>query len=301
MIHPWEVVAVSLCSAFAFAVSSSLKHASAGQVPDALDLAPSALVRFIRATLAHPLWLGGVVADLVGLTLQITALHLGALSLVQPLMISGLLFALLLRHRRAGLNAREIGWASVLTLALIAFVALTGTLHAAPVATADRIPAVIAALIGLAIVATCIVVVRCRRSTAQSAAILGIAVGATYATTAALLKTATQIATGNPWALFSSWQLYAVLALGAMGLVLSQLAFQAGPLSASLPATATVDPLLSVVIGVVIYDEQIRHGTRAGLTLVALLVILGVAVVQLVRANLTSPPHRSANLTAVGS
>ncbi len=52
------MIGVSLASAFAFAVSSSLKHLSAGQVPDAQDLGARSLGRFVRATLAHPLWLG---------------------------------------------------------------------------------------------------------------------------------------------------------------------------------------------------------------------------------------------------
>jgi len=73
------VVAVSLASALAFAVSSSLKHISAGQVPDAQTLGARSLGRFVRATLAHPLWLGGIGADVLGLGLQVTALHLGAL------------------------------------------------------------------------------------------------------------------------------------------------------------------------------------------------------------------------------
>jgi len=101
----WVVVVVTLASALAFSVSSSLKHASAGQVPDAQDLGARSLGRFVRATLAHPLWLGGIGADVVGLSLQVIALHLGALGVVQPLLISGLLFALLLRSRSGGTSA----------------------------------------------------------------------------------------------------------------------------------------------------------------------------------------------------
>jgi hypothetical protein len=63
--------------------------------------------------------------------------------------------------------------------------------------------------------------------------------------------------------------------------LLSQLAFQAAPLTASLPASASVDPLLSIVVGVAVYDEHIRRGPGAGAVLFALLLVLGVAVVQL--------------------
>jgi hypothetical protein len=64
-----------------------------------------------------------------------------------------------------------------------------------------------------------------------------------------------------------------------------------GPLAASLPAISTVDPLFSIALGVIIYDEQIRHGLTAGVGLGALLLVLGVAIIQLSRAGLAAPEH----------
>jgi hypothetical protein len=83
----------------------------------------------------------------------------------------------------------------------------------------------------------------------RSAALLGVAVGVIDAATAALLKAVTDIAVPAPLEVLGSWQLYTVIALGIGGLLLNQLAFQAGPIAASLPATATIDPLLSIVGG----------------------------------------------------
>jgi hypothetical protein len=57
--------------------------------------------------------------------------------------------------------------------------------------------------------------------------------------------------------------LYAVILVGIAGVLLNQLAFQAGPITASLPAIATIDPLLSIVIGVVVYDEHCGAGPAA--------------------------------------
>ena len=135
--------------------------------------------------------------------------------------------------------------------------------------------------------AACIELGRRQRERGRSAALLGIAVGIVYAGSAAMLKAVTDIAVRSPLALITSWQLYAFVALGAAGLLLSQLAFQAGPITASLPATAAIDPLLSIVVGVSVYDEHIRRGPGAGAALVGLVVLLGVAVVQLAR----SPQH----------
>lgn len=284
------VVAVTLASALAFATSSALKHASAGQVPDASRMHPRALGRFIAATVSNRFWLGGIAADAVGLSLQLVALHLGALGVVQPLLLTGLLFALLLRgHSQGRLSAREIGWALVVTASLAGFLALAGTAdEVLPPDGIDRKPAVAAAVVGLVLAAVCVVLGRRAAARGRAAALLGIAVGVIYASTAALLKALTTIALQGPVSLLTSWQLYAVVVLGGTGLLMNQLAFQAGPLTASLPAIATVDPLLSIVIGVVVYDEQVRQGVPAALGLGALLLVMGGSVIALTRAEQAS-------------
>ncbi len=283
--HHLIVLVAALGSALAFSFSSFLKHLSAGDVPESRGTGVGGLGRFVRGTLAHPLWLGGVGADVLGLALQLVALHFGALAVVQPLLISGLIFALVLRQRHHGrVSRRETGWALVVGACLAGFLATARIRPPVDGQGVDHVPAVIACVLGVAVAAACVVVGRRLRG-GRSAALIGVAVGATYAATAALLKTLTDIALANPLQLFTSWQLYATVVLGACGLLLNQMAFQAGPLSSSLPAIATVDPLLSVVIGVWLYDEQIRHGAAAITLQVLFLVVLVAAIVKLVRAE----------------
>jgi len=285
MLHEWVVVALGLGAAFAFALSSSLKHVSAGHHPDAQSMDPSKLRRFVRAMLLHPLWLGGIGCDAVGLGLQIVALHLGRLTVVQPLLVSGLLFALALRqfHDHHQVSRRQMGWATVLCVALAGFVVLAASGNLARHETADRWPAVVVGACGIVLAGVCVELGRRQRHGGRSAALLGIAVGTIYAALAALLKAVTDIVTRSPLDVFTSWQLYVVVVIGALGLLLNQLAFQAGPITTSLPATATVDPLLSVVVGVVVYDEHIRSGPGGGVVLALLVILLGAAVIQLAR------------------
>lgn len=286
MFHQWIVVILGLGAALAFALSSSLKHVSAGHHPDAQSMHPGKLARFVQAMLSHPLWLGAIVCDVVGLGLQITALHLGALVVVQPLLVSGLLFALLLRrfHDRHHIGRHQVVWAVVLSAALAGFVTLATTgQHSHHSEHADKLPALIVGVCGFLIAGVCVEFGRRQRDEGRSAALLGIAVGIIYAATAALLKGVTDVALKGPVALFSSWQFYTVLIIGATGLLLNQLAFQAGPLTASLPATASIDPLLSIVVGVVVFDEHIKRGPAGGLALGLLVIVLGISVIQLAR------------------
>jgi drug/metabolite transporter (DMT)-like permease len=280
---PWPVVGLSLGSALAFAASTNLKHSSAGEMPNVHRFRAGAVARFVAATLSHRLWLAGIVTDAIGLSLQVLALHLGDLSVVQPLLISGLLFALLLRRRQGRpVTGHEVRWACVLTGCLIAFLFLAGTNSAGSALTGpDRLPAAVAAGVGVVVALACLLLAHRRRPAADAAALMGVAVGVVYAASAALLKGLTDRAVHGPWVALTSWQLYAVIVVGAIGLFLSQLAFQAGPLTASLPAIATVDPLLSIVVGVLVYDEHIHRGPWSGAGLLALMLLLAVSVIQL--------------------
>ncbi|MDQ1732106.1 MAG: hypothetical protein QOK10_2265 [Pseudonocardiales bacterium] len=279
------VVLVSLASALAFAISTNLKHSSAARVPALASMRPAALGRFVLATLRHPLWLLSILADLLGLSLQIVALHLGALAVVQPLLITGLLFTLMLRglHRRR-LSGAELLWAGVLVLSLAGFLLVAGIGSGGPPGEGvDRLPAAIAAATGIGVAASAVVIARRIRPAVTGAALLGVATGVIYAADAALLKETTDQAVRGIAHLLLHWQLYAVIVVGAAGLFVCQLAYHAGPLTASQPAIAAVDPLVSVVLGVLIFDERLRRGPWTGAALAVLVVLLAVAVLGLAR------------------
>ncbi len=279
------IVGLGLASAFAFAVSTNLKHGSASVGPDLPSLRPRPMLRFVRATLRHPLWLLGTVADLVGLVLQVIALHFGAIAVVQPLLATGLLFALALRaiHRRH-VRASELVWAVLLAGSLGGFLAVAGPSPGAVAGEGvDRLPAAVAGAVGLIGALGLVAVARRLPPAAGRATLLGISVGITYAANAALLKTCTDRYAGGLGSLLASWQLYAVIVVGAAGLFLCQLAYEAGPLTASQPAMSAVDPLASVIIGVLIFDERLRRGPFTGLIMVGLVLLLAVSIVGLAR------------------
>jgi drug/metabolite transporter (DMT)-like permease len=153
----------------------------------------------------------------------------------------------------------------------------------------DPLPASLAAVASLLVVAVCIIAsrrhTRRKLGSRRAAALLGVAVGTIYAGTAALIKAVTNLAQHGPVALLTSWQLYALLAAGAVGLFLAQIAFQAGPLTASLPATATTDPLASVLLGIIVYDERLRSGLVPMLLSLVCLVLMSASVAMLSRVR----------------
>jgi hypothetical protein len=283
--HTVSVVALSIGAGLAFAISTNLKHASAADLPPLPKLSVRGLRRFLTGMALHRLWLLGILADVAALALQILALHLGALAVVQPLLVTGLLFSILIRHVRLPDPRRtDLAWSAVLVLSLMGFLALVGSGSAsASRDAADRLPAVVAASIGAAVVIGSVWAARRMGPAGTSAALIGAAVGLIYAADAALLKGLTDQAVRGVGYLLGSWQLYAVIVVGATGVFLSQLAYQAGPLTASQPTIAAVDPLASVVIGVLIFDEHLSRGPWTGAVLPALIVLLVLSILKLGR------------------
>ena len=118
---------VALAAAALFGVSTALQHRSAGLVTDAQANGGEGLARFVSGTLRHPLWVTGVVADIGGFALHALALREGPLSLVQPLLVSSAVFALVLRqlleHRWPRRN--QLAWAGALAVGLVMFLAVS--------------------------------------------------------------------------------------------------------------------------------------------------------------------------------
>lgn len=174
----------ALSAAALFAVATALQHRSAGLVAGS----GTGLVSFMVKTLRDPLWIIGNVAGDGGLVLHALALRDGPLTVVQPLLVTSVVFALALRklleHRRPRRN--EFGWACALAVGLVLFI-LISTPAGGVAQPADPIPTVLlGTIIGLGILGF---FVAGRRATGSSAAImLGTATGLSYAASASLLK-----------------------------------------------------------------------------------------------------------------
>ena len=286
-------IVAALSAAALFAVATAFQHRSAGLVTIA-----GRRGGFVSRTLRHPLWIVGSAANLAGLGLHALALRYGPLTLVQPLLVIGVIFTLPLRqvleHRRP--RRAEIFWAAALTLGLAVFLILATPANG-PVQGADLAPAVACAAVAGLAVAGCLAAGR-RAAAATGAMLLGTAAGLLFAVAAALLKETTDALGHGAAALLTAWPCYALAAVGGAGLLLSQYAYRAGPLSASLPAITAVNPVASVVIGVAVFDEPFRAAPGYLLGEVLGLALMTVAAVGLTRSVPDEPAGRRAGSPA---
>src|SRR5437879_4181014 len=86
------VYVLGLASAFFYGLASVMQHREAAAAPQSESLSLRLLARLVR----RPLWTAGIVADAAAFALHAAALGRGPLTLVQPLLTAGLLFALAL-------------------------------------------------------------------------------------------------------------------------------------------------------------------------------------------------------------
>ena len=203
------------------------------------------------------IWLLGFGFMICSFLLQAFALHIGRLSVVQPILTMELLFlvAILGTYFRFDISIRE--WVGA---GAIAF-GLAGFLYFAAPGGGDEVPTNLGWIVvgGCAVLLISITVVATRWGPRWwQAAMFGSAAAITYAFTAALIKTASNYAAQDWVSMFAHWQTYGVAVFGLLGLFLTQNAFHAGPLAASQSTLVLVDPLASICFGIALYGDTLR-------------------------------------------
>ncbi len=271
--------ASALGAAVLFASGTALQYKAARPLPSTGVAGNRVITDTVRTVLGSGRWLAGTGVLAAGLGMHALALHEAPLTLVQPLLILGVLFALPASRYVGGppVGAADLRWAVLLVAGIAGFL-VTSTPASQPAKDIDGGPALSAFAISAVGVAVCLGLAR-RRQGPLAATAVGAAAGIAFGGSAALIKVCTNVASGGPFALLASWQLYALVLVGGTGLLLSQLSYRAGPMTASLPAINTLNPLVSVLIGWAVFDERFRTGTAAvGIEALCLLVAITATI-----------------------
>ena len=239
-----------------------------------------ALVRYL---FGHPLWLLGWLGAVASLVFQALALHFGPIALVQPLLVSELVFALVLRRWWLHQRLRRAAWASAATTAVALAIFLVIAAPRGPLGepSASRWVAPSAATLILVLVA----IAFARTATpSRRAGAYATAAALLWALEATFIKAATDILASRSLAsLLTSWPLYALVVCGVLGLIAEQAALHVGPLKISQPIIVIVDPLASVILGLVIYREQLATSPSAITIAVVAFAVVALGVKLLTR------------------
>jgi drug/metabolite transporter (DMT)-like permease len=243
-------VLFALAAAFCNALNLVTQH-----IASISDPGHSTGWRFVRYLLSNPLWLFGWVALAGAFVFQAFALHNGQMSVVQPLLVTELVFALVLRRLWIHQQIRRVTWgaAALVCGALALFIAMSEPTGGSAVPTSSAWAGAVAAIAGGT---TLLALLSLKGSPVRRAALLGAATSMLCALVAAFIKattdTLTQYGVGG---MFLHWPVYALALTGLAAEYLNQAALHVGPLSVSQPLIVVVDPIVSIGLSLWIFNE----------------------------------------------
>ena len=275
------VILFAVCAAVCMAVGIVVRQRATMDVPSDEGVG----VVMLRTLLRRPMWWAGTAAAVAGFVFQALALVKGSLIVVQPLLVSALLFTLPLSARLAGrrVTRREWLWAGLLTVALALFVLVA---HPGPRGQWATFP-VTAAVAGVcgAVITGCVLLGR-RRDGQQSAALYAVAVGVLFGVVAVVTKVVMRILSERGvLGLLATPAPYALVFFGVAATLLQQSAFHAGALQMSVPTMLVLEPVVAVCLGAVVLGEELDVSGYELIVLVLAVAAMTVATFSLGRGE----------------
>jgi drug/metabolite transporter (DMT)-like permease len=280
---------LAVAAALMIGIGDVLEQQSAQQVTDK----PVGTVALFRRLLRDRRWWAGSLVAAAGFGLQAAALGLGSVVLVQALLVTSLLFAMVISAR---VNHRKITrwqwiWAVLLAAAVTVVVTVgdpqagtpRGSLKTWTVVAAVMVPGLILCVIGA------------RKFPGSVAALLlGVLSGALWGLFTVLTKgVVDQLGRGIP-ALLRTPEVYVWALLGIAATAWEQSAFRAGPLTASLPAVTVAEPIVGSALGITVLGETLNTNDVG-------LIALGVSVAVMIAATVALAHSQAAEVPASGS
>jgi drug/metabolite transporter (DMT)-like permease len=273
------VVLLAVLAAVFLAIGIVVRQRATIDVPQEHGVSSVMFLTLLR----RPLWWAGTAAAVAGYVFQALALANGSLLLVQPILVSALLFALplsaRLAHRRV--SRGEWVWAVVLTAALAVFVLLART---EPGDYEASLPiSALVALICTAAVCACVIVAT-RTMGWKRAVLLALAVGVLFGVVAVLTKLVMHVLVHEGVrALISTPVLYLLVVIAVFATFLQQSAFHAGSLQTSVPTMLVLEPVIAVILGAVMLGEHLAVSHLDAVVITVSTVAMAAATVALGR------------------
>jgi drug/metabolite transporter (DMT)-like permease len=281
-VHTWLPAALAIGAAVLVALGTVIRHRAS-----------------VQPHTAFGLWWIGAVAAFAGFALQVVALGLGSLLLVQPLIVLSVLFALPFGRWINGdrPTARQWFWGVLLAIGVGAFVTFADT----EPARMGRHLWVLILVVGLVMAALLGLVIYAERSRrAPKALIYGIVSGSLFGI-AAVLVNAVGHGLDHPLSVLQHAPVYLFVVVAGAAVYSQQRAFTAGNLQASFPAMTVAEPIVSMALGMALVGEKLnRHSWATVVSLIGLTLMV-VGVIRLARLNAAREEQgaaRSAELPA---
>lgn len=249
-----ELAAVlALLAAMTFALAATLWQKAALSLSGVSVRHPKSFLLL----LTRWVWLLGLAAQIVGIVLQAAALDRGRVSIIQPLLVTTVIWALPLGYflTNQAIGSRELVGAAIIVVGLALFASFGD-----PAAGLDNAPGSDWAAAILVILATCaaLLLFANRGSLSTRAALLGTIAGLLYGLSATLMKPVVEgLHTDGLFDVIAGWEFWIWAAAGIVGFVVQQLSLTTGRLVPSVATVSVANPVVSVLLGALVLQERL--------------------------------------------
>ena len=282
---------LALVAAFLFALAATLQQKGALNLSELSLRDPASLVRLVGQTM----WLLGTGALLVGYVFQAAALDRGRLSIVQPLLVMTIVFALPLGYF---LTSQHVGRKEVVGAAVIVVGLALFALYGDPAGGRENAPGSEWAIAIAIIVVACTVLLFFggRGGLTMKAAVYGTVAGILFGLSAALTKPTLDYLHAGIDELLSHWEPYALAIAGIIGFVLQQVSLATGKLAPSVATVSVANPVVGILLGIVLFEERLsRPAWHVVVACIGLgLALAGAVVISLAREAAAGPERPAA-------
>ncbi|HMO01270.1 MAG TPA: DMT family transporter [Miltoncostaeaceae bacterium] len=267
--------ALAIVAAFLFALAAVLQQKGAVKNGEG-----GMSIGFFLGLLRSPPWLLGSVALLGGYAVQGAALDKGRLVIIQPLLVTTIVFALplgvLLTHQVV--TRRDWAAAAGVVAALATFIVV-----GAPAAGVDDAPDwewAVSSIIVVAL-ATCVMLFGRRARPPRRAAALGTVAGMLFGMSASLAKPVVEELDEGLSVVLGDWRAWALMAMGIAAFLIQQGALATGQLAPAVATTSLANPVVASIVGIVILEERLAGGLGRKSLAVAALVVAALCAIAL--------------------
>ncbi len=267
--------ALAIIAAFLFALAAVLQQR--GAVPGG---GGGMSIGFFLGLLRSLPWLLGSTALLAGYAVQGAALDKGRLVIIQPLLVTTIVFALplgvLLTHQVV--TRRDWAAAAGVVAALATFIVVGD-----PAAGVDDAPdwewAVSTAVV-VALAAVVMIAGR-RGRPGRRAAALGTVAGMLFGMSASLAKPVVEELDEGLSVVLADWRAWALVVMGVVAFLIQQGALATGQLAPAVATTSLANPVVASIVGIVILEERLAGGLLRKSVAVGALVVAALCAIAL--------------------
>ncbi len=241
----------------------------------------------LLGSLKRPLFILGISLMVVGFGFHVWSLGIGTIAVVQPVFVTQIIFILPFVAWISHVHVAGRDWANAamvtVALALFLIVANPSQSRWSPMSSQWLIAV-------FATYAICLVIVGVGYGfkTTTRAVLIGIAAGLMNGLVAPLTKVAFDTGAEGMTQLFTSWLFYAAIVSATFAVLLPVMAYQAGPITKSLPLIMTINPVYAVTLSMWLFGEDINSSAGALAVISVTVVTMCVGIVALSRSEAVS-------------